>query len=53
MTGAWITGEGVVVVVDGGTCDGEPSTVVDCTGAVPLLVRKGAVEWSEIMKVGP
>lgn len=28
-----------VVVVDGGTCDGRPSTVVDCTGPEPRVLR--------------
>jgi tRNA threonylcarbamoyl adenosine modification protein (Sua5/YciO/YrdC/YwlC family) len=31
------------VVVDGGRCDGEPSTVVDITGAAPVVLRAGPV----------
>jgi L-threonylcarbamoyladenylate synthase len=41
-------GEGVAVVVDGGTCDGEASTVVDVTGTSPRCLREGAVPWSDI-----
>lgn len=29
-----------VLVVDGGTCDGKPSTVVDCTGPEPHVLRE-------------
>ncbi len=36
----------VSVVVDGGTCDAEPSTVVDCTGAEPTCLRQGAIPWA-------
>lgn len=32
-----------IVVLDGGPCDGQPSTVVDCTGAQPVVLRAGAV----------
>jgi L-threonylcarbamoyladenylate synthase len=32
-----------IVVLDGGTCDGQPSTVVDCTGDEPVVLRPGAV----------
>lgn len=35
----------VVLVVDGGTCAGEPSTVVDCTVSPPACLRQGAVAW--------
>jgi L-threonylcarbamoyladenylate synthase len=36
------------LVVDGGTCDGRPSTVVDCTVSPPACVREGAIPWSWI-----
>lgn len=32
-----------IVVLDGGTCDGRPSTVVDCTGDEPVVLRPGTV----------
>jgi len=38
----------VALVVDGGTCDGVPSTVVDCTETPPKCLREGAIEWSWI-----
>ena len=34
------------LVVDGGRCDGLPSTVVDCTRSSPRCLREGAVPWS-------
>ncbi|MBV9410079.1 MAG: threonylcarbamoyl-AMP synthase [Acidimicrobiia bacterium] len=44
-------GGAVDVVVDGGRCEGEPSTVVDCTGATAKLVREGTVPWSDVLGV--
>jgi L-threonylcarbamoyladenylate synthase len=41
-------GDAVAVVVDGGICDDEASTVVDVTGSTPRCLRQGAVPWSEI-----
>lgn len=38
----------VALVVDGGTCEGAPSTVVDCTVKPPACLRAGAVDWSWI-----
>jgi L-threonylcarbamoyladenylate synthase len=38
----------VALVIDGGTCDGAPSTVVDCTVAPPACLREGAIPWSWI-----
>ncbi len=38
----------VALVVDGGTCDGVPSTVVDCTASTPVCLREGAVDWAWI-----
>lgn len=42
-------GTSVHIVIDGGTCAGTPSTVVDCTGEVPKLLRQGRIPWSEIV----
>ena len=36
----------VPLVVDGGRCDGAPSTVVDCTVTPPACLREGAVPWA-------
>lgn len=41
-------GESVAVVLDGGTCAGAPSTVVDCTAEVPKLLRQGRIPWPEV-----
>jgi tRNA threonylcarbamoyl adenosine modification protein (Sua5/YciO/YrdC/YwlC family) len=41
----------VTLVLDGGRCDGEPSTVVDSTGEVPKLLRAGAVDWAQILDI--
>jgi tRNA threonylcarbamoyl adenosine modification protein (Sua5/YciO/YrdC/YwlC family) len=42
-------GAGVAAVVDGGTCGGPVSTVVDLTVAPPTVVREGAVAASEVL----
>ena len=36
----------VALVIDGGTCDKEPSTVVDCRVSPPACLREGAIAWS-------
>jgi L-threonylcarbamoyladenylate synthase len=41
-------GADVALVLEGGTCDGLPSTVVDCTSPTPKCLRQGAIEWSWI-----
>ena len=41
-------GEAVPVVLDGGTCEGSPSTVVDCTGPALKLLREGRIPWAEL-----
>lgn len=42
-------GASVSLVMDGGTCMGSPSTVVDCTGEAPKLLRQGRIPWTEIV----
>lgn len=37
----------VDIIIDGGIGGMVPSTVVDCTGEEPVLVRKGLGEWAE------
>jgi L-threonylcarbamoyladenylate synthase len=44
-----VFGEDVAVVLDGGPCAGAPSTVVDCTGPSPRLLREGRVPWAEVL----
>ena len=48
VTRAFGTG---LLVVDGGPCRGEPSTVVDVSGAEPRLVREGGVPWRDVLAV--
>jgi len=38
--------DGPAVVLDGGTCDGTPSTVVECRGPASRCLREGAIPWS-------
>ena len=40
-------GNDVDIVVDGGIGGAEPSTVIDCTGDKPVIIRKGLGEWKE------
>lgn len=44
-------GAAVPLVLDAGICDGAPSTVVDCTGPEPLLLRPGSITWEELLLV--
>jgi L-threonylcarbamoyladenylate synthase len=47
-----VLGGRIGLVIDGGqTPGGRPSTVVDCTGDVPLLVRPGPVPLDDILAV--
>jgi tRNA A37 threonylcarbamoyladenosine synthetase subunit TsaC/SUA5/YrdC len=41
-------GRELALVLDGGHCDGLPSTVVDCTQDVPRLLREGRLAWSDL-----
>jgi L-threonylcarbamoyladenylate synthase len=42
-------GAAIGLVVDGGRCDGRPSTVVDCAHEVPTCLREGAVPWAAVL----
>lgn len=42
-------GGAVELILDAGVCDGAPSTVLDCTGPRPRLLREGALGWSTIL----
>jgi tRNA threonylcarbamoyl adenosine modification protein (Sua5/YciO/YrdC/YwlC family) len=44
-----IFGDTVPVVLDGGPRTGRPSTVVDCTGMEPRLLREGRIPWAVVM----
>jgi tRNA threonylcarbamoyl adenosine modification protein (Sua5/YciO/YrdC/YwlC family) len=47
---AALFGPAVPIVLDGGTCAGSPSTVVDCTGETPKLLREGRIPWDLISR---
>ena len=45
-------GDRIDLLLDAGlTPGGPPSTIVDVTGAAPVLVRAGAIAWDDIQKV--
>ncbi|HXX82617.1 MAG TPA: L-threonylcarbamoyladenylate synthase [Casimicrobiaceae bacterium] len=45
-------GEEIAVILDGGPCQhGIESTIVDCTGAEPALLRPGAIGLEELTRV--
>jgi L-threonylcarbamoyladenylate synthase len=41
----------VDAIVDGGALPGTPSTVVDCTGQEPVVLREGAVPAAEALRL--
>ena len=41
--------DGLRLVVDGGTCDGTPSTVVACMGRASRCLRQGAIPWADLV----
>ena len=42
----------IPLILDGGTCPGgSPSTVVDCTGSDPLILREGPINLNQIQTV--
>jgi L-threonylcarbamoyladenylate synthase len=45
----------VDVLIDGGlTPGGAPSTIVDATGSLPVLIRAGAIAWERVLEsLGP
>jgi L-threonylcarbamoyladenylate synthase len=44
-------GPGVELILDAGPCSGMASTVVDCTGVEPRMLREGHLSWDEILAV--
>jgi len=40
----------VDIVIDGGIGNTIPSTIIDCTGSKPELVREGAGEWQSLLE---
>lgn len=45
-----VFGTALPVVLDGGRCSGRPSTVVDCTGMEPKLLREGRIPWPTVRR---
>jgi L-threonylcarbamoyladenylate synthase len=45
---AFIGSDQPIVILDGGTCDGLPSTVVECRGHAARCLREGALLWSAL-----
>lgn len=43
---AFVDSDQPEVVLDGGTCDGVPSTVVECRGPAARCLREGALPWA-------
>lgn len=44
-------GAGVVAVLDGGRCDGRPSTVISLTGPDAKCLREGALSFAELAAI--
>ena len=42
-------GPEIALVLDGGNCDQLPSSVVDCTGGAPKVLREGRISVAEIL----
>jgi tRNA threonylcarbamoyl adenosine modification protein (Sua5/YciO/YrdC/YwlC family) len=38
-------------VLDGGVCDGVPSTVIECRGSSARCLREGALPWGELARI--
>jgi L-threonylcarbamoyladenylate synthase len=45
-----VLGAELELVLGGGRCAGIPSTVADCTGAVPHCLRPGGIDWDEVVR---
>lgn len=45
---AGLLGPDVALVLDAGSCDQSPSSVVDCTGDTPRLLREGRISWADV-----
>lgn len=41
--------EDLAVILDGGTCDRTPSTVVECRGPALRCLREGSIPWSDLL----
>jgi len=41
-------GAHITAVLDGGHCDGQPSTVISLTGPEPRCLREGVLDFAEL-----
>ena len=48
VASAFVGADGLGVILDGGPCDGVPSTVVECLGPASRCLREGAIPWADI-----
>jgi len=46
VAAAWAAADRPAVILDGGTCDGVPSSVVECRGGAVFCIREGGLPWS-------
>jgi L-threonylcarbamoyladenylate synthase len=49
VAGAFADAAGPALIVDGGSCDRSPSTVVDCLGPAVRCLRQGTVAWDDVL----
>jgi L-threonylcarbamoyladenylate synthase len=45
----FVGADALALVLDGGTCDGAPSTVVECRGPASKCLREGAITWGSLV----
>jgi tRNA threonylcarbamoyl adenosine modification protein (Sua5/YciO/YrdC/YwlC family) len=44
--------DGLALVLDGGICQGTPSSVVECRGPALRSLREGAIPWHDLLEAG-
>jgi tRNA threonylcarbamoyl adenosine modification protein (Sua5/YciO/YrdC/YwlC family) len=44
--------EDLAMILDGGVCDGTPSTVVECRGPAVRCLREGSIPWDDLLGDG-
>ncbi len=52
VVAAFAEADGLAAVLDGGVCDGVPSTVVECRGSWARCLREGAIPWEVLVTDG-
>jgi len=41
---------GLAMILDGGVCDGTPSSVVECRGPAVRSLREGSIPWRDLLE---